>query len=299
MMVLSFCVVNTLWVKFLRRIDSSLPMEQPASLLEVKLKSIPRDSRNMLILSCPEPSLASVVSIEYVIDALKMEEIGAIKIGSISPVITVIEGIAKLPYRLFYKKDNNLVTIRQHVPIPPNAYKLFIEKILDWADENGITKVICLTSIPALGDNETDNIYFVTEESHVQEFKSLGLVPLSEATLTGLEAEFLDAVLSRGTLTGALLLAESKLLTSINNLIKTGRIASSQDVLYILNQTVGRFGPDVSAAIKLIRGISLLTGINIPIDNLEEHAKKYAFLIEKNLEEYFKQPEKERIPTVL
>jgi len=66
-------------------------MEQSTSLLEVKLKSIPRDSRNMLILSCPEPSLASVVSIEYVIDALKMEEIGAIKIGSISPVITVIE----------------------------------------------------------------------------------------------------------------------------------------------------------------------------------------------------------------
>ena len=145
--------------KVFKGIDSYSPMEQPTSLLEVKLKSIPRDSRNMLILSCPEPSLASVVSIEYVIDALKMEEIGAIKIGSISPVITVIEGVAKLPYRLFYKKDNNLVTIRQHVPIPPNAYKLFIEKILDWADENGITKVIFLTSIPALGDNETDNIY--------------------------------------------------------------------------------------------------------------------------------------------
>ncbi len=50
-------------------------MESQASLLEVKLKSIPRDPRNMLVLSCPEPSLASVVSIEYVIDALKMEEI--------------------------------------------------------------------------------------------------------------------------------------------------------------------------------------------------------------------------------
>jgi len=32
---------------------------------DVKIKTIPRDPRNTLVMACPEPSLASIVSIEY------------------------------------------------------------------------------------------------------------------------------------------------------------------------------------------------------------------------------------------
>ena len=79
---------------------------------DVKIKTIPRDPRNTLVMACPEPSLASIVSIEHLVEALKMEEIGSIKPRNLVPVITVINGAAKLPYLLFYDKDHALVVIR-------------------------------------------------------------------------------------------------------------------------------------------------------------------------------------------
>jgi uncharacterized protein len=73
--------------------------------LEVKISGLPRDRKNILVLSCPEPSLAGVVAVEYLIDALSMEEIGAIRITEMPPVIAVVNGAAKLPHRIFYSRQ--------------------------------------------------------------------------------------------------------------------------------------------------------------------------------------------------
>ncbi|MFP3194852.1 MAG: PAC2 family protein [Caldivirga sp.] len=254
--------------------------------LEVKIRSVPKDPRNLILLACPEPSLASVVATEYLIDSLKMNEIGAIRIRGIEPAVTVIDGVAKLPYRLFYSQETGLIVVRQHIPIPIPIYREFIDKVISWAEENGVSRAVCLSTMPSLGPSESDNVYFVTDELTVNSLTSLGFTPLKETIVVGVEAEFIDAVLSRGTMSGVLLLAESKLLTSINNLVKSGRLSSYRDVTYILNQTIGKFGPDVSAAIKLIKAVSKLINVDIKTDKLEEHASKYSFLVEKSVEEW-------------
>jgi uncharacterized protein len=254
--------------------------------LEVKIRSVPKDPRNLILLACPEPSLASVVATEYLIDSLKMNEIGAIRIRGVEPAVTVIDGVAKLPYRLFYSQETGLIVVRQHIPIPIPIYREFIDKVISWAEENGVSRAVCLSTMPSLGPSESDNVYFVTDELTVNSLTSLGFTPLKETIVVGVEAEFIDAVLSRGTMSGVLLLAESKLLTSINNLVKSGRLSSYRDVTYILNQTIGKFGPDVSAAIKLIKAVSKLINVDIKTDKLEEHASKYSFLVEKSIEEW-------------
>ena len=254
--------------------------------LEVKIRSVPKDPRNLILLACPEPSLASVVATEYLIDSLKMNEIGAIRIRGIEPAVTVIDGVAKLPYKLFYSQETGLIVVRQHIPIPIPIYREFIDKVISWAEENGVSRAVCLSTMPSLGPSESDNVYFVTDELTVNSLTSLGFTPLKETIVVGVEAEFIDAVLSRGTMSGVLLLAESKLLTSINNLVKSGRLSSYRDVTYILNQTIGKFGPDVSAAIKLIKAVSKLINVDIKTDKLEEHASKYSFLVEKSVEEW-------------
>jgi uncharacterized protein len=254
--------------------------------LEVKIRSVPKDPRNLILLACPEPSLASVVATEYLIDSLKMNEIGAIRIRGIEPAVTVIDGVAKLPYRLFYSQETGLIVVRQHIPIPIPIYREFIDKVISWAEENGVSRAVCLSTMPSLGPSESDNVYFVTDELTVNSLTSLGFTPLKETIVVGVEAEFIDAVLSRGTMSGVLLLAESKLLTSINNLVKSGKLSSYRDVTYILNQTIGKFGPDVSAAIKLIKAVSKLINVDIKTDKLEEHASKYSFLVEKSIEEW-------------
>ncbi|KUO86363.1 MAG: carboxylate--amine ligase [Caldivirga sp. MG_3] len=254
--------------------------------LEVKIRSVPKDPRNLILLACPEPSLASVVATEYLIDSLKMNEIGAIRIRGIEPAVTVIDGVAKLPYRLFYSQETGLIVVRQHIPIPIPIYREFIDKVISWAEENGVSRAVCLSTMSSLGPSESDNVYFVTDELTVNSLTSLGFTPLKETIVVGVEAEFIDAVLSRGTMSGVLLLAESKLLTSINNLVKSGKLSSYRDVTYILNQTIGKFGPDVSAAIKLIKAVSKLINVDIKTDKLEEHASKYSFLVEKSIEEW-------------
>jgi uncharacterized protein len=149
------------------------------------------------VLSCPEPSLAGVVAVEYLIDALNMEEIGAIRITEMPPIIAVVNGAAKLPHRIFYSRQTGVVAVRQHVPIPPQIYAEFIHKVLDWAEENKVKLVACLSAMPAVGDKESDKVYFVTEEELVEKFKQYGFEPIKEATVAGLEGAYLDAVLDR------------------------------------------------------------------------------------------------------
>ncbi|MFN3804071.1 MAG: proteasome assembly chaperone family protein [Pyrobaculum sp.] len=256
--------------------------------LEVKISGLPRDRRNILVMACPEPSLAGVVAVEYLIDSLAMEEIGAIRITEMPPVIAVVNGVAKLPHRIFYTKNTGVVAIRQHVPIPPQLYAEFIHKVLDWAEENKIKLVACLSAMPAVSDD--DAVYFVTEEGLVERFKQYGFIPIKEATVTGLEGAYLDAVLSRN-IDGALLIAESKLLTAIKRLIDSGKVATHRDVMLILNDLVGRVGPDVGAALKLVNAVAKLAEVQIDTTKLQEHASKYAFLVEKNIEALFKPTE--------
>jgi len=239
-----------------------------------------------LILACPEPSLAGVVAVEYLIDQLQMEEIGAIKITEMPPVIAVVNGAAKLPHRIFYSRQTGIVAIRQHVPIPPQLYAEFIHRVLDWAEENKVKLVACLSAMPALGEKESDAVYFVTEEGLVEKFKEYGFVPIREATVTGLEGAYLDAVLDR-SIDGVLLIAESKLLTAVKRLVDSGKVAA-RDVIAILNDLVGRTGPDVGAALKLVNAVAKLAETQIDTSKLQEHASKYAFLVEKNIEALFK-----------
>lgn len=255
--------------------------------LEVKMSSLPRDKKNILVMACPEPSLAGVVAVEYLIDALSMEEIGAIRITEMPPVIAVVNGAAKLPYRIFYSRQAGIVAIRQHVPIPPQIYAEFIRRVLDWAEENKIKLAVCLSAMPAVGEKESDAVYFVTEENLVEKFRQYGFEPIKEATVTGLEGAYLDAVLGRG-IDGALLIAESRLLTAIKRLVDSGKISTHRDVMLILNDLVGRVGPDVGAALKLINAVAKLAETQIDTTRLQEHASKYAFLIEKNIEAIFK-----------
>jgi len=245
---------------------------------------------DLLVLACPEPSLAGVAAVEYLIDQLQMEEIGAIKIAEMPPVIAVVNGAAKLPHRIFYSRQAGIVAIRQHVPIPPQLYAEFIHRVLDWAEENKVRLVACLSAMPALGEKESDAVYFVTEEGLVEKFKEYGFVPIREATVTGLEGAYLDAVLGR-SIDGVLLIAESKLLTAVKRLVDSGKVATHRDVIAILNDLVGRTGPDVGAALKLVNAVAKLAETQIDTSKLQEHASKYAFLVEKNIEALFKPAE--------
>jgi len=98
--------------------------------------------------------------------------------------------------------------------------------------------------------------------------------------VAGLEGAYLDAVLDR-SIDGALLIAESKLLTAIKRLVDSGKVTSHRDVMLILNDLVGRVGPDVGAALKLVDAVAKLAETQIDTSKLQEHASKYAFLVEK------------------
>jgi len=255
--------------------------------MEVKIPSLPRDKRNILVISCPEPSLSGVIAVEYLIDALSMEEIGYIRITDVPPVIAVVNGVAKLPYRIFYSRSHGIVAIRQHMPIPPHVYAGFIEQLLSWVSENRVDMVLCLSAIPIIGEAAGDMPFFVSDEDTKPVLESIGLRPLPEATVTGLEAVFLDALLSK-RVRGALILAESRTLSAIKKLVEAGHITNHRDLVTLLNEFVGKTGPDAEAALKHINAIARIVGGEIPTDKLVEHAKRYTFLVEKNLEAVIK-----------
>jgi len=117
-------------------------------------------SNSMLVVAFPTVGLISSIAGHYIIDSLKLEEIGTITSRFFMPATIIHKANPSPPVRIYAgeKKcgpegscEQIVVIISEFMP-PLDIIKPLVDKIIDWADEKGCNTIVALEGTHATED---------------------------------------------------------------------------------------------------------------------------------------------------
>ena len=232
-------------------------------LIEYKKEDL---SNSLLVVAFPTVGLISSIAGHYIIDTLKLEEIGAIVSREFMPATVIHNSRPSPPVRIYAGKkkcgpdgtcEQIAVIISEFMP-PYNIIKPLADMILEWADEKGVKTVITLEGTHAVGNKKKDfKVFGVGSNADMKKYlKSYKIEETKEGMITGV--------------TGVLLYEG---------------VLMQRDVICLLSEAHSTY-PDSRAAGNLLNKIDImLPEIKIDAKPLYKEAKK----IEEQIKKFMKQ----------
>jgi uncharacterized protein len=119
-------------------------------------------SNSMLVVAFPTVGLISSIAGHFIIDSLKLEEIGTIISKHFMPVTVIHKSNPSPPVRIYAGSktcgpdgscEQLAVVISEFMP-PLDTIKSLVDKILEWSDEKGCKTIVALEGTHAVGDRK-------------------------------------------------------------------------------------------------------------------------------------------------
>lgn len=199
----------------------------------------------MLVEGLPGVGLVGKIAADHLVDTFDMVHYANVHCDGIPPVAVYDEGDTELrtAVRIYADEERNLLVLRSDVPIHPKAATEFADCINDWFKNDGVVPLFVSgigeekDDVPSLYGVATGDGRTLLDEADVDRPAEMGLV-------TGPTGALMNYVLEEG-------------LTSV------GLIVESDPQF-----------PDPEASRIIIKqGIEPLTGIEVPVDDLVDHAE--------------------------
>jgi uncharacterized protein (TIGR00162 family) len=178
------------------------------------LKSI---SPTKLILVCGLPGIAYVgkIPVDYIIEQLKAELIGEVYSNHFPPYVIINkDGLVELlRNELYCLKDDAgqfIVFLSGNTQAfsPEGQYEI-VEKVLDWAIENKLKRVVSLAALVTDRPFDVPRVYCsTTSDALLEEAKKLGVQPLDQGVIGG-ENGLIIGLARRKKVEGICLLTET------------------------------------------------------------------------------------------
>jgi len=242
-------------------------------------------NKNIVIPLFSITGLTSLIA-DYLIDSFKMEPIAYLNIKEIQPLMYVTEGKVLHPYTLYFSPENSLMVLK--TPFPKEDYenylKIFpkiVDALLDWGERNEVKRFIALDFMP-LEEGEETKVHFITEEHLTEEMIRLGLEPYS-GVFSSAGTYLLDECMRR-RIDGVLLVADSYIYTLLRMVLS--KEISPKD----LYEKIKEANYDQEALIKMVKALSKVTQVEIPVDKLRKVAKELGKILVESLKIVQKRP---------
>ena len=156
---------------------------------------------SLLVIAFPTVGLISSIAGRFVIDSLKLEEIGAIISREFMPATVIHDSMPRPPVRIYAGKkkcgpdgkcEQVAVIISEFMP-PYNVIKPLADIILDWANKKGCKAIIALEGTHALGDKKKDMlVYGIASTPEMKSYiKKYKLSETKEGMITGVNGVLL------------------------------------------------------------------------------------------------------------
>jgi uncharacterized protein len=223
-------------------------------------------SNSLLVVAFPTVGLISSIAGHFIIDTLKLKEIGAIVSSEFMPATVIHKSTPSPPVRIYAGKkkcgpdgscEQIAVIISEFMP-PYKIIKALADKILAWAEVKGCKNVVALEGTHSVGDkNKQLKVYGV------------GSNPDMKKLLTGYKIE------------------ETKegMITGVTGVLLYEGVLKKQDVLCLLSEAHSAF-PDSRAAGNLLKKLDvMLPEIKIDPRPLYKEAEKIEDQIRKFMEQ--------------
>jgi len=223
-------------------------------------------SNSLLVVAFPTVGLISSIAGHFIIDSLKLEEIGTIVSKEFMPATVIHKSKPSPPVRIYTGKkkcgpngtcEQLAVIISEFMP-PYNIIKPLADKILDWANKKGCKIVVALEGTHAVGNGKKQpKVYGVGSNENMKNFlKQYKIEETKEGMITGV--------------TGVLLYCG---------------VLMKQDVICLLSEAHSAF-PDSRAAGNLLKKLDvMLPEIKIDPKPLYKEAEKIEEQIKRFMEQ--------------
>lgn len=218
-----------------------------------------------LIEGLPGIGLVGKIAVDHLIEEFGMTHYANVHCDGVPRVVVYQEGDSELtpPIRLYADPEHDLLALQSDVPISPQAAREFAECIAGWYDERSITPLF-LSGLPAEKDENPPALTGVASGDTEGLLREAGIdVPNETGLVSGP--------------TGALL---------------AHAVETDRDAMGLIVESDPQFPDPEAARIIITEGIQPLTGVEVPVDDLVDHAEEIREA-KQNLAERMQQADEE------
>jgi uncharacterized protein len=217
--------------------------------MKIELSKKPKSPT--IIEGFPGFGLIGTITTEFLIDQLKAELIGTIKLEDIPAMVAIHEGHVVQPIGLFYDAKNNILIVHVITNVQGMEWAL-AEAIMQLAKQLNAKELISLEGVASpLPTATTKTFYYSSEKDSRKRFMDIGLEQMREGIIIGV--------------TGALLLQEGVAMTAV--------FAETHSGL-----------PDSKAAAQIIEVLDKYLGLKLPTKPLLEQAERFETKVKSLIE---------------
>ncbi|MFW9830935.1 MAG: proteasome assembly chaperone family protein [Candidatus Thorarchaeota archaeon] len=151
----------------------------------------------VLVIGFPGPGLVGMISVGRMIESLDMKQIAAIRSPLIPPITPFFGGVLRLPIRIHASQDGQLLAVISEVPLPLETIFFVASKVLDWATEKGVKKVVCLEGVGIQKRTETPEVFGAAEPHLLTELEKFSVPRIEKGLVAGVAGAILNECLIR------------------------------------------------------------------------------------------------------
>ena len=140
--------------------------------------------------------LAGSLAVGYMIDKLKMQEIGFMRSKYLPPSTVFIQGTLRHPFRFYANEEGTICAIICEITLRMEGLYAISSEILEWAEEKGSNEIVILDGV-ASKETHDNKAFCAAEEDlcRVMADKDINMIP--QGFITGIPGGILNECLIR------------------------------------------------------------------------------------------------------
>ncbi|MEM3135809.1 MAG: PAC2 family protein [Candidatus Nitrosotenuis sp.] len=186
--------------------------------------------------------LAGPLAIGYLIEKLRMQEIGFLRSKYLPPSTVFIQGRLRHPFRFYTNESGTICAVICEVTLRMDGLNSIATTILDWAESKGTKELIILDGVAS--DEHDNKTFCAAEEDLCRIMSEKGISMISQGFITGIPGSILNECIIRK-------------IRAITLLVRANHTS-----------------PDPLAAATLIDAINKVYGLNIDTAELKKEKEK-------------------------
>ncbi|HWY36860.1 MAG TPA: PAC2 family protein [Nitrosopumilaceae archaeon] len=175
--------------------------------------------------------LAGTISLGYIIEKLKMKEIGYMRSKYLPPATVFIQGRLRHPFRFYSNKGGTICAIICEITLQFEGLYSIASAILDWSEKNGSDEIVVLDGVPSKEAHD-QKAFCAAEEDLCRIMADSGINMIPQGFVTGIPGAILNECILRKIRGVTLLvkadpqkpdpLAAATLVEAVNRVYQTG-----------------------------------------------------------------------------
>lgn len=140
--------------------------------------------------------LVGSIAVGYIIEKLKMKEIGYMRSRYLPPATVFIQGRLRHPFRFYANKSGTVCAIICEITLRMDGLYTIASSILDWAEKNGSKEIVVLDWV-ASKESHDNKAFCAAEEDLCRVMADKGINMIPQGFVTGIPGAILNECLIR------------------------------------------------------------------------------------------------------